>query len=1369
MTDASLPQVILAPEPFTPRAEVLKVPRLGQKVSDMVAGAIAAGKLDPKDIRRLAIHVNGEALPWETAEERLAAMRYVPKAGDIINLVVMVHGGGGGGGNKVLQTVLTLAVIALSVWTGGAAGPLASAAPWIRAAAAAAVQVGGSMAINAVFSSKPESMGSSNDPGALQDQSNSYRPRSPMPLCMGRRRWAFDLAAPPFTKNIGGTVWLTLALAPHYGKCWAGNYKVGETLLSDYPASDYQIEEFLTPGVPRASRLYPNSVIQENFQDKLDFTGGGVWEVHTASAGASRIAVDITLPSGLKYAADSGKQRNEEIAGQIQFAEQGTENWTAATFPGFNTARTRTNAALPPGSFYFNRKTIDPIRETFEWEAPDPLKQYKVRVKAWDPDGDFPDDGARTWATYWTAIKSIFNVPPVTDQTLSVIFVSFKSSDDLNGSLPLFTGECEPIYPVFKNGNWNTEERTSNGAALLRGLLTGPAAAKPLLPTQYHSSLEATYQLIEANPSWKGALLVTDDKSQEDVMIGLGKMGRFSTFWNGSKLCFVPDWTRDAPRQVFSGRNAGGYRYRRTFPDPCHAVFVEFLNLDEGAVEDEMYVYADGYNAANATLIDGLRIDFACTGARAFQEGRVYLAKRLLQVEMHEWSAGPEAIATTYGDRVLVRHPATLYGLADGRVVNRIFQGALVSGFRLDEEVEMVAGKTYGVDIRRADRIIRNVPVVTTPGTHRVLTFGNPRNVADAPQRGDLVIFGETGIISEDLEIIDMEPQEDQTVQFRGIPYIGPTIAGAINNPIPPIISMVTARVPPPRPIITPPESATPEDGVILQATVPAWFSTPIAGFASRWRLIFEDQEGVVIGEWEKLEPVSVASGVIRTGPINTVAHPPSGGQDARVDIEVRTLLVNGETSAPTQIYGVPLVADVPTPGAFTAVGVKRTSSDGSSYGAIEITAAPVTVGAIQTLEVEVRLNGGADWVAPPGGLFSARNPRGDLTGLLAGAPGYDVRGRLLRADNWPGPWVEIPDVVIPEGANVASDVAPGAPIQVLAALNSQQIAEEILRGALWRSYSDALLYFEGHPVATYISSLSQQFTDLEGSTAQVLSLIGAKNQAGTGFILNIDSVLIPNAAGGGSVTSFRELSLTTDQNKQAIQTLQQVTDGFAESTTLLTVEKNGRQVVTGIRNTNDGTIGTLQFQADTFAFVDPNGGSRRVPFSYGTDNLLRLTDTRVEGDLIVTGSIFNEKLAANQITGLAANSSTGTVQLNGITPTTVIDVWIDVAKADSPVKVSFRGLVLMLHNASGSFSAYFNLIRSNNQGVEVSLLNPVVGATGDTYDAVDGTYGFDVLDNPGIGTWRYRMEMRSSTNNMTIQRVSYPYMDVLEFKNNRV
>ncbi|MFN7110330.1 MAG: phage tail protein [Brevundimonas sp.] len=416
---------------------------------------------------------------------------------------------------------------------------------------------------------------------------------------------------------------------------------------------------------------------------------------------------------------------------------------------------------------------------------------------------------------------------------------------------------------------------------------------------------------------------------------------------------------------------------------------------------------------------------------------------------------------------------------------------------------------------------------------------------------------------------------------------------------------------------------------------------------------------------------------------------------------------------------------------------------------------------AVGMIRAEVRIMGETD-IAPT----SIDNVETGLAIVTSGvAAGRLVQGRLVPIGSPYRPVIPSPWLAVSTGELVAGDLAPGAPTAILAAQNTDLIAAEMLRGALYRSYTDGLLYLDGQPVATLFQSLSEQVIDDLGSFAGTLDLLGATNTAGTGFIMNADSVFLPSTEGGGQVQSLRSLQLTTTQNVQEIQELQTLTDGFASSSTLLVVN----DVITGIVNQNDGSVGSLLFQADVLAFADPNGGVVTYPFSYGLDNVLRLRDTIVHGDLVVEGTLTNAALVRNTITGMVVADTPGVVTLTGVTAKLVQEVWIAVQNQNSPVKVMFAGLVLMLHNPSGSFTAIFELRRSTDASAGISLRSWQVDATGDTYDAVSGTYTFHLQDEPGPGNWRYFFTMRSTASNMTTQQVTDPYMEAIEYRTNEV
>lgn len=1043
---------IIAPEPFTPRVERIAVQE-GQTIAGILLDAVRAEKLAFDDLDRVAVYINGESLEeafGEDPEPRAAMLDYVPAAGALINLAVEPLGGGGGGGNKVLQTVLTIAVIAVSMWIGGPSGPLAAKNLFLRTAAAATVAVAGQMAVAAIFSPETEGGGPASDSRALQGASNEFRPRQPFPLQLGRQRAAADLAAAPYTQNIGGDVWLHVPLAWHYGPCTLDAIRIGETLLADYPAADVQVEHFLAPG-PRNSALYPGRVAQENFTDELDFTGGGVWEVHTAAPNAEILEVDVTLPNGLLYNADSGKKRNEEVAGQIQFAEEGSENWTAATFPGYATTRDKNNQLLPPGSFYFNQKTTQAIRRTFRWETPDKAKRYKVRVKAYDRDGDFPDDGARTWSTYWTAIRAIENVRPILDEIVSVTFLRIRSTDDLNGNLPTVTAEVTPIVPVWNGADWSTQAPTSNEAAIARWLVTGPAAAKPLRADQVDGSCVDAFNLIEAN-QWGAAVQVKDEASQKDVLIRLGRAGRFGVYWNGRKLCFVPDWEKLAPRQIFSGRNAAGYRYRRSFPDPVHAIIVEYQQRDDVSIMDELIVYADGFDATNAYLFETVRLDFATDVTRAFKEGRAYLAKRALQVETHEWTAGADSLATTWGDRVLVRHLSTLYGEGEGRVNYRHLQGALVAGVRIDQAVTMVDGVSYSIDVRRADGVIRSIPVQTVPGTTRSIMFAAPRAQDAAPEKGDLVIFGRTDLVTEDVEIVDIERNDSFTANIRAVRYIGEELVQAETGPIPPLQSGLTPRATAPTPRVI--GTSGDPSGVVVVFDVDPVRGSFVGGFAARWRRTAE--AGEPQNPWNTLDRLAATAREVRTPAIADANSSPGDVQaEYRVDVEIRSILTSGRVSPPAYANGILVTRAVlpPALGSIDFAGVTRAGLDGSTYPALYVAATPKEAGDVQDLVIEVRdVTGPADGWASAGQPLPARNPVGDMLNVQGGRT-YDCRARWRTADNWASDWLIEAGVYVPPGQTSTDTIFVGGipatdltdrllTVEGIAALNAAAVAD---------------------------------------------------------------------------------------------------------------------------------------------------------------------------------------------------------------------------------------------------------------------------------------------------------------------------------------
>lgn len=293
---------------------------------------------------------------------------------------------------------------------------------------------------------------------------------------------------------------------------------------------------------------------------------------------------------------------------------------------------------------------------------------------------------------------------------------------------------------------------------------------------------------------------------------------------------------------------------------------------------------------------------------------------------------------------------------------------------------------------------------------------------------------------------------------------------------------------------------------------------------------------------------------------------------------------------------------------------------------------------AVFAIRAEVRRSGEDD-VAP-----TRIDEVGALKAIVTSGVPADARieARLVPIGDPYRPVLPSNWVALSTATSVAGGLAPNAPTAVLAAKTSEDMAAEILRGALHREYVDGYLFIEGVDVGTVVKQAVDEFTNPEGSFAGSMQLLGAKNAAGTGFILNADTVFVSASPGGSAVTSLRDIELRSDASYQAVQRIDKVVEGFAETSTLVVVN----DVVVGVRATNDGSVGALTFQADAFSFVDRNGGQPRYPIRYGTDGILVLEDivirnAEVLGDLIVgTRSIRD-----NNVTRVDAAKMPGVTQ----------------------------------------------------------------------------------------------------------------------------
>lgn len=313
--------------------------------------------------------------------------------------------------------------------------------------------------------------------------------------------------------------------------------------------------------------------------------------------------------------------------------------------------------------------------------------------------------------------------------------------------------------------------------------------------------------------------------------------------------------------------------------------------------------------------------------------------------------------------------------------------------------------------------------------------------------------------------------------------------------------------------------------------------------------------------------------------------------------------------------------------------------------------------------------------------------------------------------------------------------------------------------------------------------AIAQQFAVLgafrNGQTAFILDL--NRVEVGPGFSLgtrltgidvavgNVSASVVSEATARANADSALSQTIQTVQNTvggntASITSLQQVTNGINARWTLA-LNSNGH--ITGIAANNNGSYGTLAFVADEMSFVAPGGGSPVKIMSLVNGRVRFNSNVEIYGDLLVTGSINHTRLVSNTVSNTEAAYNAATITLNNTTPTRIHGVWISVEKADSPIDIDFNAYGTFTHNASGSFVAVVQLVRSRGTDGGTVIQSVQLNGSGMANDTWQGALPMKYLDRPGEGgNWHYYVQIYF-TSNMSTQTVTARYGKVTEMKNN--
>jgi len=327
----------------------------------------------------------------------------------------------------------------------------------------------------------------------------------------------------------------------------------------------------------------------------------------------------------------------------------------------------------------------------------------------------------------WTVLRTMQEALQLYPSGMAMVAMRIKATDQLNGTVDQFNVLAQSILPDWTGSAW-LPAVTANPASIYRDVLQGSANARPLADDRLDLvTFQGFHQRCAANGFTFNAsidYLTTVRALGTDVLAA----GRATPGLRDGLYSIVEDLAQLVPAHILTPRNSWGFKGTKVFADLPHALKMQFVNPAKDFQQDQILVYADGYDASNATIFESMDAGVGVTSPdQAWKLGRYHLAVLSLRPETYELNCDFEHLVFQRGDLVMVQHDVPLFALISGRIKTVTLDSiGRTTAIGLDEPCVMEAGQRYGVRIRLQDGTQIQREVETVAGTQTTFTLLQP-------------------------------------------------------------------------------------------------------------------------------------------------------------------------------------------------------------------------------------------------------------------------------------------------------------------------------------------------------------------------------------------------------------------------------------------------------------------------------------------------------------------------------------------------------------------------------------------------------------------------------------------------------------------
>ena len=562
----------------------------------------------------------------------------------------------GGKSSNPLRIILTIALVAATVYTGGAVGAAYGAIA--GATAAAAVSIAGGMLINTLvptprpaMNGMPSASSSSftqSPTYSLQAQGNSARLGNPIPVIYGKHLIYPDFAAQPYYRYQNNEQYVYQLHCIGQGSYDVEQIRIEDTPISSFKEITYQI---LNPG--ERNTLFDEDVVTSAEiagQELLlgEMTGGFV--INPTETVVNKIEIDMACQRGLYYANNSGGLDSKSLEWRVD-------------------ARLIDDEDNPLGDWFtlgmesLTGATVNGIYRTYNYPVAE--GRYEVRATRLD---DKDNSSRAGHELRWVAAKGyVVSDKDYGNVTLLAIIMRATNNLSQRSSNLVNCIVTRKLNAWSPNGGWSDLIPTRSIAWALADIIKADYGAKL---TDKFIDLNALYQLEQKwNSRGDTFNAVFDSKlTVYDALNRVAKTGRAVAFIQGGIVRFVRDESKTIPVAMFSPRNivknSLSIQYIMPSEDTADSVCVQYFSEKTWKTSEITGTFSGSTSDKTATVEL-----FGCTNKAQAQREAVYMAlANRYRRRIVTFSTELEGLIPTYGDLIAITHDMAHWG-SGGEVI----------------------------------------------------------------------------------------------------------------------------------------------------------------------------------------------------------------------------------------------------------------------------------------------------------------------------------------------------------------------------------------------------------------------------------------------------------------------------------------------------------------------------------------------------------------------------------------------------------------------------------------------------------------------------------------------------------------------------